>query len=124
MTAQQKQAAMAVDRLFGLLPPQDVGDPEAFLAATIAMFSEHAPEIMQKAAFEIPKRSDRPTLHMMAQVFSELDDRAREREQVTNRLPPPIERPRTPEEQERANAQVAEVRRAFGLPPEGLRRAG
>lgn len=113
-----------MDRLFGLLPPQDVGDPEAFLAATIALFADCAPEIMERASFEIPKRTDRPTLNMMSKVLIELDERAREREQVTKRLPPQNERPRTPEEQARVNEQVADCRRRFGIPPEGFRRAG
>lgn len=122
LSPQAKMAASAVDRLFDLLPPQDVGNPEAFLAATIALFSSYAPEVMNAGAFEIAKRSDRPTLRLMTEVLDDLDSRARERESVAKRLPPPKDPKRTPEEQARAQQLAASVRRSFGIPPEGLQR--
>jgi len=122
MSPNQLEAAKQVNRLFSLLPPQDVGDPEAFLSAVIALFSEHAPHVMDKAVIEIAKRSDRPTIRTVAQVLDDIDDRAREREQIANRLPPPRDPPRSPEQQARIDALVADTRRKFGIPPEGLGR--
>lgn len=127
MTPKRRESAQQVKRLFGLLPPQDVGDPEAFLTAAIALFAEYETEVMRDAVFKIAKRSDRPTLKLMREVLDEVDApraRARERMDATRQLPPPPREPRTPEQQARVDEQVKALRSAFGLPPEGLPRAG
>jgi hypothetical protein len=72
----------------------------------------------------------RPTLGLDA-VKRVLDDarapilRERERQQAELdakrlRLAAPVRAPRTPEEQARADAQVAALRAALNIPPEGL----
>lgn len=119
-TPHQKAAKMAVDRLFDLLPAQDIGNPEVFLAACVALFAEQPPDIMQKATFEIARRSDRPTLKLIADVLDEFNERALEMQRVKERmLPPPPRAPRTPEEQARIDKLVSDTRRAFGLPEQG-----
>lgn len=107
-----------------MLPPQDVGEPEAFLAAAAVLFAQYAPEIGDKAAFEIPQRSDRPTLKLMREVLDELNERAIERRNLeqSRRLLPHQPAARTPEQQARAEHQIQEIRRAHGIPPQGLER--
>jgi hypothetical protein len=106
-----------VDRLFGSLPPQDVGDPETFLSAAIELFAEHAPEVMERAVREIPRRSDRPTIKLMSEILADFERTARQREEAARRLPPPQERPRTPEEQQRVDRLVESVRQALRRVP-------
>jgi hypothetical protein len=118
----ERAAARDVDRLLGLLPPQDLADPETFIAGAVAVFAEYSPEVRSQAVIEVAKRSDRLRIHLISKVLQEIDERAREREQVAKRLPPPPEKPRTPEEQARIDKSVADARRRFGIPPDGLRR--
>ncbi len=104
--------------MFDLLPPQDVGDPKAFLAAMIALFTEYPPDVGARAVFEIPKRSDRPTLKIARAVLDDIYEpivRQIERERIERapRLLP--RRPRTPEEQAKIDQQVADARKHFGL---------
>lgn len=116
-----------MDRLFDLLPPQDIGEPEAFLAAASALFANYPAEIGEQAAFEIPQRSDRPTLKLMREVLDEFAERAMTAQNTRERarqLPPPARKPRTPEEQARVDAAVEELRKRHGIPPGGLKRAG
>lgn len=101
--------------MFGLLPPQDVGDPEAFMTAAITLFSGYAPATMERAAFEIPQRVDRATLRIMRVVLDEIEEEAREREEAVLRLPPPTDQPRTPEEQARVDELVKLTRHALGI---------
>ena len=127
LTPTQREAAETVDRLFDLLPPQDVGNPESFLIAAAVLFSQYTGELGRAAAFEIAQRSDRPTLKLMREVLDEFSERAmtqQNRAERERRLPPPARAPRTPEEQARIDEQVTQARRAFGLPPQGLQRAG
>jgi len=109
------QAAEAVHRLFGMVPPQDVGDAEAFLTASITLFARYSNETRQEAVIEIATRSDRPTLKLMKQVLAELEERQierEEREQRRLRLPAPDPRKsRSPEEQARVDASIEEWRR-------------
>lgn len=119
------EAAKAVDRLFSLLPPQDVLDPEAFLTATITLFAEYPVAVMARAAMIIPQRHDRPTQKQMRIVLEELyepieREQERKRAEAEHRraLPPPRAE-RTPEEQAAVDAKVAEVRRSLGIPAAG-----
>ena len=108
--------------MFALLPPQDVGDARAFLTASIALFAEYAPDTMEHACFEIVRRSDRPTLRLMAEILGNIEAKTREHEERAarrRRLPEP-NTPRTPEQQARVDAQVAEARKALGIPVVGL----
>lgn len=118
VSPQQERAAKAVDRLFDLLPPQDVGDPKAFLAAMIALFAEYPPEVFEQAVFVIAQRSDRPTLKLARTVLVELYEPVARRltreaiESAPRQLPRP---PRTEEEQAKIDEQVNAARRRFGL---------
>lgn len=120
-------AAMAVDRLFDLLPPQDVGDAKAFLAFAIALFVRYPPQVQDQAVFEIPQRSDRPTPKLMRMVLDEINEpfereAERRRAELSHRLSLPLPRAkRTPEEQARVDAHVAETRRALSIPQDGYR---
>lgn len=108
--------------MFRLLPPLDIVDGKAFLAAAATVFSEYAPEVMDKAVFAIARASDRPTLKTISQIIADINERALEREAVaTRKLPPPPRKPRAPEEQQRVDAMVAETRKALGIPLDGLR---
>lgn len=121
-TMQQTRATTAARRLFALLPPLDVTEPEVFMAATIATFVEYPVEVMDLAVPKIAQRSDRPTLKLIKAVCEELYaplERQIEREMAERSyrkgLPPP-RRQRTPEEQARVDAQVEEVKRLLGTP--------
>jgi hypothetical protein len=121
-------AAKAVDRLFDLLPPQDVGDPKAFMASVAAIFSQY-PDAVVEAAVGGPRgvatRTDRPTLKFIREVCEEFYapiQRQAERDANASQpklLPRP---PRTAEEQERIDKQVAAVRFRFGIPEGSARR--
>lgn len=106
--------------MFDLLPPQDVGDPKAFLAAMIALFSEYPSEVGDRAVFEIPKHTDRPTLKVAKCVLDDIYEpiamrlRREQAEQQTKALPRP---PRTAEEQAKIDEQVAAARRRFAGSP-------
>lgn len=121
-------AAKAVDRLFDLLPPQDVGDPKAFMASVAAIFSQYPDAVVEQAAVGprgIATRTDRPTLRLIKEVCEEFYGpilRDAEREALRNQPKPLPRPPRTPEEQARIDKQVADFRKRFGVPPEGLRR--
>jgi hypothetical protein len=108
--------------LFQLLPPLDVVDPEAFLAAASALFAQYPPDLQERAAMEIPQRSDRPTLKFMRDVLDDLQDRALERQSANEqkRMIPYKPAPRTPEQQARADEQVIAIRKAHGIPPGGF----
>lgn len=118
-----------MERLFALLPPQDVIDAEEFLAASIMLFAQYPIEVMSKAVFEIPQRSDRPTLRLMRQVLDEIlapIERECERKRASEgrRLEAPHPRKRSSEEQARIDAQVAAVRKQLGIPEGVARRKG
>lgn len=110
--------------MFKLLPPLDVGDPKAFLAAAIATFAEYPPEVMDAAVPKIAKLTDRPTLKIIGSVCEEIyapieRQIVRDRLAAERRLSLPPPRPET--SQERRDAQVAELRQRFNLPPAGAR---
>ena len=124
----QIAAAKAADRLFDLLPPLDVSDPQAFMTAVVAIFAAYPPEVWEGVlcpVMGIPGRTPRPTL---ADIKAACDrayepierqiERQRAEESYRRGLPPPSEH-RTPEQQARAEQQVIEARRAFDLPPDG-----
>jgi hypothetical protein len=118
------EAAKAADRLFDLLPPQDVGNPKAFLSATAAILSEFPPEVQDKAVIAIASRNDRPTLKFIKSVCDELYEpilRHREREERAKSSFLALPRPqRTAAEQAAIDARVSEVRKEFGIPEKGL----
>jgi len=106
-----KQLKKMADAMFDRLPPLDVGDPETFIAETVAIFLEYPDEVVQKAVRDIPRRSDRPTLRLIKAACDELFApiaREHERPKVVPELPRP---PRTPEQQARIDKQVTEARR-------------
>lgn len=122
LNEQQIMAAKAVDRLFDLLPPLDVGEPQAFMSATIAIFAEYPIELIDRFPAAIAQRSDRPTLRLVRAICDEINEPyARETARMLaarsalRGLPPPRAK-RTPEEQARVDAQVADFRKALGIP--------
>ena len=108
-------------RMFNLLPPLDVIDPESFIAETISIFSFSGyPETMiERVVREIPRRTDRPTLKLIKAVCDEFYapiEREEERRSAdeSHRLAITERRtPRTPEQQARIDAQVARARQQF-----------
>lgn len=111
-----------MDRLFDLLPPQDVGNPETFLAAAASLFDRYPGDLANDAAFEIAQRSDRPTLKLMREVLDEFAEKAMTRQNSEERkrqLPPPARAPRTPEEQARVDKMIVDARRQLGIPESG-----
>jgi hypothetical protein len=115
------------ERLFNLLPPQDLTDPEFFQTEVIRVFLDFPDEVVERAVHEIPRRSDRITLKLVTEVCKEFYapiERQLERERY-KALPEPAPRPRTPDEQARVKEQIAAFRRRFripegGLPPRGV----
>jgi hypothetical protein len=114
-------AKLATDRLLNLLPPLDVNDPMAFITAITAIFGSFPPAVVDKAVPTIATRSDRPTLKLIKSVCDELyepilrglEREERRRERAARRLLPPPKR--TPEQQARIDAMVAETRAALGV---------
>lgn len=126
-TPQTRMAKLIASKLFGLLPPLDIADPEGFVVATIAIFAEYPGDVMLAAIDPVrgvPSRSDRPTLRLIKAVCDELYapiDRAREREIYALRARPlPQRRPRSAEEQAAVDAHVAAVRRELGIRTGGV----
>lgn len=122
------QAALHVDRMLDLLPPLDVGNPETWIAATVDEFSRYPEEVMAAAAREIPRRSERPTQKLIAEVLAAIYEPierqiARERawRDFKRALPAP-RRQRTDEEQKRIDDLVQKTRRELGIPAGGLQR--
>jgi hypothetical protein len=116
------------ERLFKLLPPLDVTDPKSFMAETISILSGYPDAVTERAAHEIPRRTDRPTLRLIKTVCDELLDpieRELERRRAhENHIAGALPRPkRTPEQQARIDAQVASARQQLGI-PEGVSRKG
>lgn len=116
-----REAKRQVEKLFNLLPPQDVLDPEAFLAATITAFAEYPIEVMATAATDIPQRTDRATLKFIRErldIIYEPFERQLERDRAAQShrlgLPPPSTK-RTPEQQARIDAQVEAARHQLGI---------
>lgn len=100
--------------VINLLPPLDVTDPESFMAAMILLFNKYPEEVVEKAVFVIPTRSDRPTLKTIREVCDEIYapiEREGRRQQIAAQ-PKELPRPeRTPEEQARIDTQVMRCRR-------------
>lgn len=125
ISPREEAAATAAGRLFDLLPPLDVGDPRAFIAATVAIFVEYPDDVTAKAIHVIAQRSDRPTLRIIRAVCEEIyapieregERRAAHVSHIAGALPRPR---RTPEQQARIDAQITEARIALamaGIPP-------
>lgn len=115
-------AAKAVDRLFDLLPPLDVGDPKAFMASVAAIFSLY-PDAVVEAAVGGPRgiatRTDRPTLKFIKEVCEEFYApilRDAEREAIRNQPKLLARPPRTADEQAKIDKQVCDFRKRFGIP--------
>lgn len=94
---------MATKRLFDLLPPVDVGDPEAFLDAVTATFTGYPLGVLREAIVKIVQRSDRPTLKLIKEVCDEVYEPILRREQHQDRermrlrsLPAPVDRSTRP----------------------------
>lgn len=108
---------MTVHKLFRLLPPQDVLDAEAFLAAAVALFAGYPAEVGERAIALIAGKSDRPTLKIMRQALDEIfapieRESARQAARASHEQHRALPRPkRTPEQQARVDAQVAEAKR-------------
>lgn len=115
-----------MERLFSLLPPQDVLDPESFLVETITAFAEYPVEVMVLAARDIPQHTDRATLKIIRarldaiyEPFERQLERDRAAESHKRGLPPPSTK-RTPEQQARVDAQVAAFRKQLGIPDSNI----
>jgi hypothetical protein len=133
ISPQIRLAKAMADKLFDLLPPLDVGDPEAFIAGTIAILAQYPGDVMLAAidpANGIPSRTDRPTLRLIKQVCEEYwepIERGEERALYARRAresaaaAPPL-KPRSAEEQAAVDARVAAVRAELGIPAHGLPR--
>lgn len=124
---QMSSAKVAVDLMLDLvLIPDFVGNARAYIAKIVQIFSEYPEAVMMKAAHVIPERSPRPTIDLVRKVLDELhapilreEERERAREQARLLLPPPNPE-RTPEQQARIDALVAETRKQLGIPEDGL----
>jgi hypothetical protein len=124
LTPRMINAGEQVARLFRLVSLPDVGDPEAFLSAATMIFADYAPQLGDRAVPILATKSDRPTLKLMKEVLDELNADAIERQSKNDMklraLPHLKDRPkRTPEEQAKVDAQVAEMRAAFGIQKTG-----
>lgn len=125
-SAQMTAAKQATERLLDLLPPLDVNEPEAFIAAIVAIFANYPPAVMASAIDPvrgIPSRADRPTLKLVKAVCEEIygpmveaQQRADGVRQARLAIGPP-RRKRTPEEQARADALADAARAEFGILP-------
>jgi len=111
-----------------LLPPQDVGDPRAFMAAVTLVFTGYPAEVVDAAIPKIAMLSDKPTLKLVKAVCDEIYgpalraiERQRAADDYRRSLPPPRPK-RTPEEQARVDAQVERVRKQLALPNPDERR--
>jgi hypothetical protein len=106
--------------MLDLLPPIDyVGDPKAWIAAAVVLFSEYPSEVWPAVVHGVPRGTPRPHLCDLKCALDEAYEpieRQLERERVAQQarlsLPPP-RRPRTPEEQALVDAQVEAVRMQF-----------
>jgi hypothetical protein len=118
-------------KLFRRLPALDVIDPEEFITGTIAIFARYPEEVLVNAIDPvkgIPGRADKPTLKFIKAVCDEYHApaaasiaRQRAMESYLSSLPPPRE-PRTPEQQARVDASIAEWhRRRTTLEPAPIR---
>ena len=121
-----KLAAKAAERLFDLIPSPQTGDPKAFMAMTVKVFAEYPPDIQMQAVEKIAVTNSYPTLKFIKDTCDEIWEpirRKQEREHLASErkraLPPPREK-RTAEEQARAEAQVAAIRKDFAIPEGGI----
>jgi hypothetical protein len=122
-------AEQAAIRLFDLLPPLDVGDPDAFQEGVVAIFAEY-PESVRRSATDaakgIPSRYDRPTLKQIRSVcdahYAPLMREQRARSLGTSIDPP--RRQLTQEEKARRDEQVAAWCRESGKSEDELMRRG
>ena len=127
----QMVAGRAVDALIDFVPLPDVGEPKRFIAALVAIFSEYAEPVIERAVDPVKGIPARLKVLRLASVREILDEinapfqremqRAAARKAAELALPPPS-RKRTPEEQARIDKQVANARRDLGIPVGGLRR--
>lgn len=103
------------DRLWKLLPPLDVTDPEIFMTEAISILTMYPEAVMERAVHEIPRRTDRPTLRLIKSVCDEVfapverqwERDAAHRSHIAGALPRPA---RTPEQQARIDAQIARAK--------------
>lgn len=116
--------------------PDDVGDHRFYLAGAAAILDEY-PQAVRDLISD-PRTGTRlikpfPSLHDLRaacdKAFEPIErdmerQAAAQRAANTRALAGPDHRKRTVEEQARIDALVMETRKAFGLPPEGLRRSG
>lgn len=122
-----KAAKAAVSRMLDLLPPVDwTGDPRAWTAKAVELFSRYPAEVMTRASHAVPERSSRPTISLIKTVLEELyapilreEERQRAEHEARLCLPAPRQK-RTAEEQARADEIVARTRAQLGIPERGL----
>jgi hypothetical protein len=128
VSPQIKRVKELASRLFNLLPPLDVTDPESFMAETISILSEYSVDMVERVVHAIPRRTDRPTLKLINDVCEEVyapiereieRERARLAAEETRRLCPPWPE-RTEEEQQRVREKILAWRRSQGIPETGL----
>ena len=119
-------AKAATERLFKMLPPLRVADPEVFVAGTVDILIHYPPDLMMDAVHAIAVKTNSPTLKFIKDTCDEIWEpirRKQEREHLASErkraLPPPGEK-RTAEEQARAEAQVAAIRKDFAIPEGGI----
>lgn len=119
----ETKAQKAVLRMFRVLPPPRVEDPEAFLALAIALFAGFPPDVMDEASLVIPVRHKNPQLADMREVLLEIYEpiARRHRDQRLREAREPVRPPRTAEEQQAVDAQVARWRAKVGPVPEKRR---
>jgi len=124
LNAQLEAAKAATERLFRLLPKSDVG--REFMAMTVKVFADYPPDIMMQAVEKIVVTNSYPDLPYINDTCAKIYEprrRDEEREHLASErkraLPPPREK-RTAEEQARAEAQVAAIRKDFAIPEGGI----
>ena len=93
---------------------------------TVKVFAEYPPDIQMQAVEKIAVTNSYPTLKFIKDTCDEIWEpirRKQEREHLASErkraLPPPGEK-RTTEEQARAEAQVAAIRKDFAIPEGGI----
>ena len=96
------------------------------MAMAVKVFSEYPPDVMMQAVEKITFTNERPTLKYIRESCDEIYEPSRRKEERAQRerdrkraLPPPRHK-RTPEEQARIDAMVADAREKFGISQEGV----
>jgi hypothetical protein len=134
----EKVAKQAADKLFDLIGVRSPGDPQAFVAAVISLFTHYPLRVLRaaidpyhgipgqrgrKQAWESEIEFYKKTLdELHAPILREEERLHAEIEKRRTRLLALPAPPRTAEQQERIDQQVADARKRLGIPPAGLQR--